>query len=259
MLKKIMAALALCSALTANAQSGTYQQRAQAYVDQYKDLAIAEQQRSGIPAAITLGQGILETEAGNSELATKANNHFGIKCKKEWKGETFAHTDDAKDECFRKYTCANDSYKDHSDYLKNSPRYTPCFQQKLTDYGAWASNLRRCGYATNPRYAQQLVQIIEDFHLQDYTLQAMQGNTAALPIAVKQPAAAARAIETVPEPKPTATPAEVVPEKDALEYKAANSADNQTATIAVPAPAADDPVVYGQVVRKNGLKGFLCP
>ena len=194
--------------------------------------------------------------AGNSELATKANNHFGIKCKKEWKGETFAHTDDLKDECFRKYSCANDSYKDHSDYLKNSPRYTPCFQQKLDNYKGWATNLRRCGYATNPRYAQTLIQIIEDFHLQDYTLAAMQGAVTAAPVAVKQPATVAKTIETEAQPKPTATPAEVVPTQDAIEYKVDKGNNEQIAATPAPTAVADDQVVYGQVVHKNGLKGF---
>ena len=103
------------------------------YIDQYKLLAVSEQKRSGIPAAITLAQGIHETQAGNSELATQANNHFGIKCKKEWTGETFAHTDDAPDECFRKYKRAEDSYLDHSNYLSKTPRYANLFKLSVTD------------------------------------------------------------------------------------------------------------------------------
>ena len=130
-----------------------YNARVQQYIEQYKDLAIAEQKRSGIPAAITLAQGIHETGAGNSELATEANNHFGIKCKKEWKGMTFTHTDDAPNECFRKYQRAEDSYKDHSDYLRSGTRYSKLFSLSMTDYAGWAIGLRQCGYATNPAYA----------------------------------------------------------------------------------------------------------
>lgn len=167
-------ALLLCFAAGAQSQDDlSYTARVQRYIKQYKGLAIAEQKRSGIPAAITLGQGILETQAGTSELVTGANNHFGIKCKKEWTGETFAHTDDAPNECFRKYPKAEDSYRDHSDYLKTSARYAALFKLSATDYAGWAVGLKKCGYATNPRYAQQLIKIIEDFKLQEYTYVAM--------------------------------------------------------------------------------------
>lgn len=176
MLKWKITCLALLVCFVAGAQSQddvSYTARVQRYIRQYKGLAIAEQKRSGIPAAITLGQGILETQAGTSELVTGANNHFGIKCKKDWTGETFAHTDDAPNECFRKYPKAEDSYRDHSDYLKTSARYAALFKLSQTDYAGWAVGLKRCGYATNPRYAQQLIKIIEDFKLQEYTYVAM--------------------------------------------------------------------------------------
>jgi len=151
----------------------SYADKVNRYVEQYGKLAVAEQKRSGVPAAITLGQGVLETQAGCSILVTAANNHFGIKCKSGWTGETFAHTDDAPDECFRKYKCCEDSYKDHSDYLKGTPRYASLFRLSVTDYAGWAYGLKKCGYATNPHYAQQLIKIIEDFHLQAYTYAAM--------------------------------------------------------------------------------------
>src|ERR1043165_9428999 len=118
----------MLSVTQANAQRDSYKERVQKYIEKHKMLAMAEQQRTGVPAAITLGQGVLETEAGLSELATQANNHFGIKCKSNWKGETFAHDDDAPQECFRKYSTTYDSYKDHSDFLKQ-PRYNPLFQE----------------------------------------------------------------------------------------------------------------------------------
>jgi Muramidase (flagellum-specific) len=157
-----------------NATAQTYEERAQAYIKQYRRLAMEEQTRSGIPAAITLAQGIHETAAGSSELATEANNHFGIKCKKSWTGETFAHTDDAPNECFRKYKSADASYKDHSDYLVASPRYAELFKLSVTDYAAWAAGLKKAGYATNPRYANVLIKLIEDYRLQEYTYIAME-------------------------------------------------------------------------------------
>src|ERR1700761_7108128 len=146
----------LCVVANVRAQD-TYADKVAQYINQYKSLAIAEQKRSGVPASVILGQGILETDAGCSELVTGANNHFGIKCKKEWTGETFAHTDDAPNECFRKYKCAEDSYKDHSEYLRTSARYADLFKLSKTDYAAWAFGLKRCGYATSPTYAKRLI------------------------------------------------------------------------------------------------------
>ena len=144
------------------------------YIARYKDLAIAEMQRTGIPAAITLAQGIHETEAGTSELVRKSNNHFGIKCKDNWTGETVSHNDDARGECFRKYAAAEDSYHDHSDFLKTRPNYASLFELDPTDYEAWAYGLKKAGYATNPNYAQILIKLIRDYDLQQYTLLAME-------------------------------------------------------------------------------------
>ncbi len=138
------------------------------YISTYKDIAIAEMKRSGVPASVTLAQGILETENGNSVLVKKSNNHFGIKCKSTWTGESVTHTDDAPNECFRKYTRAEDSYKDHSDYLKTSPRYAALFQLNPSDYKGWAYGLKRAGYATNPRYPQIVISNIEKYNLQQY-------------------------------------------------------------------------------------------
>ena len=157
------------------AQDGGYAERARNYVKQYAKYAIENQKESGVPAAITLGQGILETEAGISELVTEANNHFGIKCKNGWTGPTFLHTDDLKDECFKKYNNALESYKDHSAHLQRNPRYKPLFSYSLTDYARWAHGLKKCGYATNPKYAQILIKIIEDYKLQQYTYMGIDG------------------------------------------------------------------------------------
>jgi len=167
----VVALMFLFALQQTNAQE-SYSDRAKKYIMQYASYAIADQRVSGVPAAITLGQGILETEAGNSELVKEANNHFGIKCKNGWQGPTFLHTDDAKDECFKKYKDALESYNDHSAHLHRNPRYSALFNYTVTDYARWAHGLKRCGYATNPRYAYQLIKIIEEFRLQAYTYAA---------------------------------------------------------------------------------------
>ena len=143
------------------------------YINNYKELAIAEMQRTGIPASIKLAQGIHETSAGTSDLVRRSNNHFGLKCKSEWTGMTVKHTDDAPNECFRKYESSKDSYKDQSNYLKNSLRYASLFELDPTDYKAWAFGLKKAGYATNPKYSQVLIRLIEDYDLQDYTMIAL--------------------------------------------------------------------------------------
>ena len=143
------------------------------YIDTYKQLAITEMQRTGIPASISLAQGIHETLAGTSDLVLKSNNHFGIKCKSSWTGDRVFHDDDASGECFRSYPKAEDSYRDHSDFLKGSPRYSELFSLDPLDYSGWAFGLKKAGYATNIRYPQILVKLIEDYNLQQYTLIAM--------------------------------------------------------------------------------------
>lgn len=145
-----------------------------AYISTYKDLAIAEMQRTGIPASITLAQGIFESTAGTSELVLASNNHFGIKCKDTWTGESVKHDDDLRQECFRKYPSAIDSYKDHSDFLRTRSHYAFLFKIDPLDYKSWAYGLKKAGYATNPRYPQALIKLIEDYHLNEYTLLALQ-------------------------------------------------------------------------------------
>ncbi|MCU7548665.1 glucosaminidase domain-containing protein [Chitinophagaceae bacterium LB-8] len=143
------------------------------YIVKYKELAIEEMKRTGVPASITLAQGVHETFAGQSALVLKSNNHFGIKCKSTWTGESVSHDDDAPGECFRKYADPADSYRDHSDFLKSGARYASLFRLDPTDFEGWAWGLKRAGYATNPKYPQILIKLIRDFQLQDYTLIAM--------------------------------------------------------------------------------------
>lgn len=143
------------------------------YVNMYKDIAMKEMIRSGVPASITLAQGILETENGNSPLVKKSNNHFGIKCKETWTGPTVSHDDDAPGECFRKYGSAEESYIDHSDFLRTRKNYAALFTLDPLDYKAWAYGLKKAGYATNPRYPEMLIKYIETYNLNDYSLIAM--------------------------------------------------------------------------------------
>lgn len=143
------------------------------YISTYKDIAMSEMQRSGIPASIILAQGIHETEAGTSELVRKSNNHFGIKCKDTWTGSVVYHDDDERGECFRSYQSPADSYKDHSDFLRASSRYAFLFKIDPTDYSSWAYGLKKAGYATNVKYPQILIRLIDDYNLQQYTMIAM--------------------------------------------------------------------------------------
>ncbi len=140
----------------------------QEYIATYKDIAIREMNRTGIPASITLAQGILESGDGNSTLARKANNHFGIKCHGDWTGKRVYHDDDAKNECFRKYRNADESFVDHSEFLVYRSRYRFLFDLKPDDYKGWARGLKKAGYATSPTYARRLIEIIEENELYMY-------------------------------------------------------------------------------------------
>ncbi|OFX45225.1 MAG: hypothetical protein A2X13_08965 [Bacteroidetes bacterium GWC2_33_15] len=145
-------------------------QNRKSYIENYKDLAIREMKRCGIPASITLAQAMLESDNGNSTLARKANNHFGIKCHNGWNGEKIYHDDDRRGECFRKYNTVYESYHDHSDFIANGSRYQFLFDHDKSDYKAWAKGLQRAGYATSNTYAGLLIKIIEDnqLYLFDY-------------------------------------------------------------------------------------------
>ena len=143
------------------------------YIEQYAPLAIAEMQRTGVPASITLAQALVESGAGRSPLAVQANNHFGIKCHEEWDGETFYKDDDSAKECFRAYASAEESFRAHSDFLRSRERYQSLFELEPTDYKAWARGLKKAGYATDARYANKLIDSIEDFQLYRYDEEAL--------------------------------------------------------------------------------------
>lgn len=154
-----------CSTLSAQNHNPQYI----SYITKYRDMAIEQQIKHKIPAAITMAQGLLESGAGLSELATKANNHFGIKCASDWVGRTYTHDDETKNECFRRYASPADSYEDHSLFLKRK-RYESLFALPIADYKGWAHGLKACGYATDPKYADKLIRLIEQYNLQDLTL-----------------------------------------------------------------------------------------
>ncbi len=137
---------------------------AESYIERFKNIAISEMNGSGIPASITLAQGILESGNGNSRLAKEANNHFGIKCTTDWKGETILQDDDNKDDCFRVYKSPEESFKDHTEFLKRK-RYAPLFELDKNDYRGWANGLKTAGYATNLRYAELLISLVERYDL----------------------------------------------------------------------------------------------
>lgn len=137
------------------------------YIKTYSDLAVQHQKKYKIPASITLAQGLLESGAGQSDLARRSNNHFGIKCHSDWRGGRVYHDDDLRGECFRKYKRVEDSYEDHSKFLLRS-RYERLFDLKITDYKGWARGLQKCGYATDRAYANKLIKVIEDYELYRY-------------------------------------------------------------------------------------------
>ena len=154
--------------LVATSNVKTYAEEIQIYVDNFKEIAQNNMRAHGIPASITLAQGILESGAGKGKLALSANNHFGIKCHKEWAGESVKHDDDAAQECFRKYEHPSESYRDHSLFLTSRPRYSNLFKLDKGDYESWAKELKSAGYATDVKYPDKLIGLIERFELYKY-------------------------------------------------------------------------------------------
>jgi flagellum-specific peptidoglycan hydrolase FlgJ len=144
-----------------------------AYIDRYKNIAKENMVNSGIPASITLGQAILESGSGTGPLSVQANNHFGIKCHKEWDGPSIRHTDDEENECFRKYDDPSHSFRDHSYFLTSRSRYANLFSLPKDDYKAWAKGLKAAGYATDPKYPEKLISLIERYQLQRYDAEVL--------------------------------------------------------------------------------------
>jgi len=170
-MRKVIIFISLVLCQVAALAQGTPQER---YIQKWAPTAVREMYRSGVPASITLAQGLLESGAGQSELTRKSNNHFGIKCGGDWRGKTTKYDDDARNECFRVYANARESYEDHSRFLVNRPRYAALFKLKSDDYKGWAYGLKKAGYATNPNYATSLIRIIELYDLHKYDTKAGQ-------------------------------------------------------------------------------------
>ena len=240
----------------------------QTYINTYKELAISEEIRTGVPAAITLAQGLLETQAGQSDLVKASNNHFGIKCKSDWTGATVYHDDDAKGECFRSYNNAEDSYHDHSDFLKTRPNYAFLFQLDPTDYEGWAKGLKKAGYATSNVYSQTLIKLIVTNHLQDYTLLAIQreqnGNIQPLLAANTTAADNTEAAYAVPPPVPakpvTVTAAQTTIEAPTALYPSGVFEINQTKVVFVKAGtslfalASNYKIAYPKLLEFNDMQ-----
>jgi len=167
-MRNILISITLFAINMANIQGQTNNPSYEAYINKYKDLAIQQQRDFKIPASITLAQGILETAAGSSRLARQANNHFGIKCKEEWRGARIYHDDDEKNECFRSYKSVEESYLDHSLFLSQRKYYVSLFKLDILDYKGWAHGLQSSGYATDKQYGTKLIRIIEQYNLARY-------------------------------------------------------------------------------------------
>ncbi len=187
------------------APSGTTQSYVTDYLNKYNALAVSEMKRTGIPASITLAQGMLESDYGRSTLAVKGNNHFGIKCHNNWRGARIYHDDNRRGECFRAYTSAEESYRDHSEFLVNGSRYRDLFSLSSTDYRGWAHGLKKAGYATDPNYAQLLIRKIDQYGLHDYDTGR---KTPGEPLQKVSEAA-----RTVPDPATAGTVQVTVPDK----------------------------------------------
>ena len=167
-MRKLIKTLIVSVAIFGNVFCMSASQDNEAYIQKYCNIAMREMNDYGIPASITLAQGILESAAGTSRLAVQANNHFGIKCHNDWSGEKIYHDDDKRNECFRKYERAEESFIDHSQFLKDRPRYSFLFELDKTDYKAWAKGLKQAGYATDPNYPNRLITLIEKYELYKY-------------------------------------------------------------------------------------------
>jgi flagellum-specific peptidoglycan hydrolase FlgJ len=162
--------------LVATSNVRTYEEEIKLYITNFNEIAKQNMKLHGVPASITLAQGILESGAGKGKLALSANNHFGIKCHKGWTGDSVKHDDDAEQECFRKYEQPQESYKDHSLFLTSRPRYASLFKLDRGDYQAWAKGLKAAGYATDVKYPDKLIGLIERFELYKFDNEVLQRN-----------------------------------------------------------------------------------
>ncbi len=251
-MKKGMLFIGLLITVAVQAQK----EKAEAYINAYKELAIEEMMRTGVPASIKLAQGILESQAGESNLAKGSNNHFGIKCKTEWTGIKTYQDDDERGECFRVYTNAEESFKDHSDFLKNRPNYAFLFKLDPTDYEGWATGLKKAGYATSPSYPQRLLKVINDYNLQQYSLQAMARLQNMPPVQTTTPVTDTTTIQPIIAPRQSGTiktgwnfyyveQAKSTNDPDAMKEETATTTTAATITPSIDKPKKNNPYPSG--------------
>ena len=234
-------------------------------MNKYSVLAVSEMRRTGIPASITLAQGMLESNYGRSTLATKGNNHFGIKCHNDWRGEKIYHDDNRRGECFRSYPTVEDSYRDHSDFLTTGSRYKDLFKLSSTDYKGWAHGLKKAGYATDPQYATLLINKIDDYRLHAYdtgtaTAATPQATAAAAPkqTAGQQPATPTP-VQTAGQQPSTATPKQTAGQPPATAVlKTADTLQIQPVQKATdPVPAQPEIQAPAKVISLNTGRKIL--
>lgn len=249
MKRSLLFILTLSCSIFANAQSAQ-----EKYISTYAEIAVQEMYRSGVPASITLAQGMLESGNGKSLLATKANNHFGIKCHNDWEGGRIFYDDDQKNECFRSYSHAHQSYRDHSDFLRYRDRYKFLFDLKPTDYKGWAYGLKKAGYATDPSYPAKLIKLIEEYNLQQYDTKTASfgaageskgkntGNKKKAPAAVERPASPTVIEQAVP-----------VSDQTKKKYFQFNSSREMYSKNGVPFIISGEGETYQSIAKSHGL------
>ena len=203
---KIIYSLLLALTISCIGIAQTISVETASYINQFKNIAMQEQIRTGVPAAIKLGQAILESQTGKSRLATEAYNHFGIKCKTEWRGPKIYHNDDSNGECFRVYDNAEASYIDHSNFLKTRTHYSFLFKLDVRDFTSWAFGLKQAGYATNPNYPAQLIKAINDYDLAQYTLIAAEQKKKGIDFVITPAPTTTQAPLSTPAPTTTQAP-----------------------------------------------------
>ena len=230
-MKKVIIFISFVLCQAAASAQGTPQER---YIQRWAPTAVREMYRSVVPASITLAQGILESRYGLSSLATEGNNHFGIKCHKDWKGKTMSYDDDAKGECFRVYDSADESFQDHSDFLRYRDRYKFLFDFPTTDYKAWAYGLKKAGYATDPGYPAKLIKYIEDYRLYDYDTMTYDDSERLEETVGRKAETDAVGSGTAPDGKPSVAGKEKVRKESRREKKEARKARKKQSRESVP-------------------------
>lgn len=226
----------------------SYQQRVQQYIDNFSEIAMSEMKTYGIPASITLAQGILESGAGNGELTRRAKNHFGIKCHK-WTGDRVYHDDDRSQECFRKYDHAEESFRDHSLFLKNRKRYARLFTFNQRDYKSWAKGLREAGYATDRKYPEKLISIIERYQLQAYDDQVLGPRNKRKARKERNTDTAIISSNSSPTPTPVSKDGEHVVQKGDTLYSISKRYEISVQELKAYNNLADNNIKIGQVLR----------